>query len=80
MKDEIFHQIIDTAQDCIFWKDDQRRFAGVNRAFLEFYGFPGEDVLIGRNDEEMGWHSDPGPFQSDELRVLEGKSTCRMHG
>ena len=80
MKDEIFHQIIDAAQDCIFWKDDQRRFAGVNRAFLEFYGFPGEDVLIGRNDEEMGWHSDPGPFQSDELRVLEGKSTYRVHG
>ncbi|MBO4508295.1 MAG: diguanylate cyclase, partial [Spirochaetaceae bacterium] len=68
------------SQDCVFWKDKNRRFLGVNKAFLDFYGFESEDVLIGKNDEDMGWHSDPEPFKQDELRVLAGKSTYKVQG
>ena len=74
-------KILDTTQTMIFWKDAERRFLGVNKAFLTYYGFASQDELIGRTDEEMGWHSDPAPFQDDEWRVLhEGISTHMVHG
>ena len=63
MTAELFYSIINSAQDCVFWKDKDRRFVGVNQAFLDFYGFKSADVLIGKNDEDMGWHSNPEPFK-----------------
>ena len=77
---ELFDNIINTSQDCVFWKDKDRRFLGVNQAFLDFYGFESQDVLIGKTDEDMGWHSDPEPYRQDELRVLKGKSTYKVQG
>ena len=77
---DLFDSIINTSQDCVFWKDKNRRFLGVNQAFLDYYGFKSADVLIGKNDEEMGWHSDPEPYKQDELRVLAGKSTYKVQG
>ncbi len=77
---ELFDSIINTSQDCVFWKDKDRRFIGVNQAFLDFYDFPSADVLIGKTDEDMGWHSDPEPFKQDELRVLNGRSTYKVQG
>ena len=80
MTADLFNSIINTSQDCVFWKDKNRRFVGVNQAFLDFYGFESSDVLIGKNDEDMNWHSDPEPFKRDELRVLSGKSTYKVQG
>ncbi len=77
---ELFDSIINTSQDCVFWKDSERRFLGVNQAFLDYYGFKSADVLIGKTDEDMGWHSDPEPFKQDELRVLNGRSTYKVQG
>ena len=77
---ELFDSIINTSQDCVFWKDNERRFLGVNQAFLDFYGFESADVLIGKTDEDMGWHSDPEPFKHDELLVLSGRSTYKVQG
>ncbi len=76
----LFDSIINTSQDCVFWKDKNRRFIGVNQAFLDFYGFDSEEVLIGKTDEDMGWHSDPEPYKRDELRVLSGESTYKVQG
>ena len=59
MTSELFNRIINTSQDCVFWKDSDRRFLGVNQAFLDYYGFDSVDVLLGKTDEDMGWHSDP---------------------
>jgi diguanylate cyclase (GGDEF)-like protein/PAS domain S-box-containing protein len=80
MNEELFRSIIDTAQDCVFWKDKDRRFIGVNQAFLDYYGFNSEDVLIGKTDEDMGWHNDPEPYKQDELEVLAGRSTYKVQG
>ena len=77
---DLFDSIINTSQDCVFWKDKERRFLGVNQAFLDFYGFDSVEVLLGKTDEDMGWHSDPEPFKQDELRVLSGKSTYKVQG
>ena len=76
----LLQKILDTTQAAIFWKDAERRFIGVNKAFLEYYGFDSEEVLLGKNDEDMGWHSDPDPYKNDELRVLQGESTTRVPG
>ena len=35
----LLQKILDTTQAAIFWKDAERRFIGVNKAFLEYYGF-----------------------------------------
>ena len=80
MTEELFRTVIDTAQDCVFWKDKDRRFVGVNKAFLDFYGFDSDKVLIGKTDEDMGWHSDPEPYRQDELNVLAGNSTYKVQG
>lgn len=80
MDGSLFDNIIDTAQDCIFWKDKNRRFVGANQAFLDFYGFESIDEILGKTDEDMGWHNDPAPFMQDEMRVLEGESTYKVLG
>ena len=80
MTEELFERIINTSQDCVFWKDKERRFLGVNQAFLDFYGFESVDVLLGKTDEDMEWHSNPEPYKQDELRVLSGKSTYKVQG
>lgn len=64
----------------VFWKDADRRFVGVNRNFLEFYSFESVNDVLGKNDEEMGWHVDTDPFKNNELRVLEGDSVLNARG
>ena len=80
MNASLFDEIIDSAQDCIFWKDKERRFVGANQSFLDFYGFESVHVLLGKTDEDMGWHNNPEPFRQDELRVLNGESTYKVQG
>ena len=79
--ESLLDKVLSTTQTAIFWKDTERRFLGVNRAFLDYYGFADDTELLGKNDEEMGWHTDPDVYKNDELRVLEtGESTYRVHG
>jgi diguanylate cyclase (GGDEF)-like protein len=61
-----------------FWKDQNRRFLGASRSFLEYYGFASQQEILGKTDEDLGWHVNPGPFRKDEERVIEqGES---VHG
>lgn len=78
-KDALLQNILDTTQAMLFWKDAQRRFVGVNQAFLDYYGFADQSVLLGKTDEEMGWFSDG--YQNDEWQVLrEGVTTHMVPG
>jgi len=73
--------ILSTTKTAIFWKDADRRFLGANKAFLDYYGFTDESEILGKNDEEMGWHTDPDSYKNDEARVLrDGISTDRVPG
>ena len=54
----------------VFWKDRDRRFLGANQMFLDYYGLKSEEDIIGKTDEDMGWHIDPEPYRSVELRVI----------
>jgi len=77
----LLENILSTTQTSIFWKDAQRRFLGANRAFLEYYGFSGLESLLGKTDEDMGWHPDPDLYRNDEVQVLRsGISTTRVPG
>ncbi|MBQ9002929.1 MAG: EAL domain-containing protein [Eggerthellaceae bacterium] len=79
---------VSRSNDCAyFWKDRERRFVGANQKFLEYYGFDSVDAILGKTDEDMGWHINPAPFREDELRVLneganvEGKmGQCIVRG
>ena len=76
----LLNDILSTTQTCIFWKDNKRRFIGANKAFLDYYGFPSLDSILHKTDEDMGWHNDPDCFMQDEVRVLQGERTYRVHG
>ena len=70
LNDSLMEAVIRDSGVRFFWKDRNRRFLGVTQAFLDFYGFESPDVIIGKTDEEVGWHIDDTPFMSDEERVL----------
>lgn len=42
----------------------------MNKAFLEYYGFADETILLGKTDEDMGWHLD-GIEATKTIRSLE---------
>lgn len=54
-----------------FWKDNNRRFVGASRSFLDYYGFSSVDDIIGKTDEDMHWHVQKEPFRDDELDVIQ---------
>lgn len=54
-----------------FLKDEHRRFRHVSRGFLHEYGLSDETEIIGKTDEEMGWHMDDLPSASMEKDVLK---------
>ncbi len=53
-----------------FWKDRNRRFAGASQSFLDFYGIASIDELLGKTDEEMGWHINDEPYRKQEESVI----------
>jgi len=65
----------------LFWKDKDRRFLGANKKFLDYYNITNLDDLIGKTDEDMGWHVNPEPFKRDEERIIQnGEYTSRVRG
>ena len=77
----LMQKILSTTKTSIFWKDANRRFLGANQAFLDYYGFKTVQDILGKTDEDMGWHTDPDPYRNDEIRILQtGTSTVRVRG
>ena len=65
----------------LFWKDRDRRFLGASRAFLDYYGFSSAADIVGKNDEELGWHVHPDTYMNDEVMVIhEGITTHNVPG
>ena len=69
-KSLLWDTLIDLVPAGIFWKDADRRFLGVNKNFLDFYSFSSTNDVLGKTDEDMGWHVDADPFMNNELRVI----------
>lgn len=65
----------------IFWKDRNRRFVGASKAFLDYYGFSTVEEIVGKNDEDVGWHVHPDRYKNDEEQVLhEGVTLHNIPG
>ena len=77
----LWHNLVSSDLLRIFWKDSDRRFLGASNAFLKYYGFESADDIVGKNDEEVGWHIHPDKYMNDEIRVLqEGITTHNIPG
>lgn len=66
----LWKNLILNAERMYFWKDRSRRFKGASESFLRYYRLSSEKELIGKTDEDMGWHIDPAPFREDEEEIL----------
>lgn len=77
----LWQAFIDGSQFGVFWKDSERRFIGCNQFFLDYYGFSSVDAILGKTDEDMGWHVRPGKYRDEELRVLrDGEVSINVNG
>ncbi len=70
-KSLLWDTLLDLIPVGVFWKDEDRRFLGANRTFLEYYELDSVNELLGKNDEDMGWHVEADPYKDDELKVVE---------
>ena len=53
-----------------FWKDMDRRFMGVSKAFIDYFNLESEDEIIGKRGEEMEWHVNDSGYVDDEEDIL----------
>ncbi len=60
-----------------FWKDKDRRFVGVSRAFMEYYGIVSPSQIIGLTYDDLKWNVSTGDFAEDEMVVLQEGRTIR---
>lgn len=67
---DIWASFINEGNLKLFWKDTNRRFLGASKAFYNYYGFRSKEDIIGKTDEELGWHLNDTPFESDEHELL----------
>jgi len=76
----LLKNILDNIGVSIFWKDKNRRFLGANKSFLDYYNFTLDDIL-GKTDEDMGWHIDPRLFKREEEKIInEGYHVNNLQG
>ncbi|MBR2529053.1 MAG: EAL domain-containing protein [Blautia sp.] len=79
--DQLWNNLIRSKLLRLFWKDRDRRFLGASQAFLDFYGFASAEEIIGKNDEDLGWHVHPDLYMNDEYKVIhEGVTFLNMPG
>lgn len=75
----LWQSVMDFAPDPIFWKDEQRRYRGVNQAFLSYFGLRDAAEIIGRRDEDFGWDMRPDEIVAADCRILQqGASYHRL--
>jgi diguanylate cyclase (GGDEF)-like protein len=79
--DRLWYDLIQSDIARLFWKDSDRRFLGASRGFLDYYGFDSVEDILGKTDEDLGWHVHPDAYMYDELRVIqEGITTHNVPG
>ncbi len=78
--DDLWNAMVDMKSIGLFWKDKNRRFLGANPAFMRYYNFTSLDAILGKNDEDMGWHVAPEVFKSIEESVIADSKQISGHG
>lgn len=78
---DMWRNLISGSTLMFFWKDRNRRFLGASNAFLQYFGINSVSEIIGKTDEDMGWHINSAPYYNDEHAVLnEGKHVISSPG
>ncbi len=67
-----FRTIIDSATDCIFIKDESRRYTLINPAMEEVLDLPAQSIL-GKMDEHIFGEKEAGHSRDIDTRVLNGE-------
>lgn len=70
-KEALFDDLAQNSPIPFFWKDRERRFLGASRSFLEYYGYDDISPILGRTDDEVGWHPKDEPYRTDENEVMD---------
>ncbi|HIB66572.1 MAG TPA: response regulator [Phycisphaerales bacterium] len=68
---EMFQLAIDSIPSCIFWKDKNGTYLGVNRLLAEASGCSHTSELIGGNDYDFWAAEDAAKYQADDKRIME---------
>lgn len=57
------------------WKDARRCYVGASQAFLDYFKLSSVTEILGKRDEDMGWHAEGRGFAQTENRILrEGQN------
>lgn len=85
--EQLWHSLMHFSHRKLFWKDMQGRFVGASPAFLRFYGLESINDLIGKTDDDIGWHISNAQMDRHEETVLkqglpihDGHGHCITHG
>lgn len=64
--------VLNTIPVSVFWKDDELRFAGSNRKFLDDAGIKYPKDLVGKKEMDMPWSKDVQEiFEQDDAYILQ---------
>ena len=77
LRASLWQSFADFSAHPLFWKDADRRFLGVNRAFLETFGLDSVGDIVGKTDDDLGWNGDLAKVAADERAVLEEGTPLR---
>lgn len=64
-------KVIDALPARVFWKDTDLSYLGCNMAFARDAGVESPDMLIGKNDYDMGWKEQADLYRNDDRAVME---------
>lgn len=77
----LWQALLNSSSRKLFWKDREGRFRGASRAFLKFYGIKNVTDLLGKTDEDIGWHIEGGRMHDyEELVMQSGQSVHDLPG
>lgn len=74
---ELLCALLDSMPLAAFWKDDQGRFSGGNRALLDLLGVDDVASLVGRTDHDFHRKAEADRYRVDDLLVLEAGAEIR---
>lgn len=68
---QMLQLVLDTIPQRVFWKDRNFSYLGCNRPFANDGGIDDPDLIIGKNDFELGWKEVAQLYRDDDKRVME---------
>ena len=67
---QLLQIVLDHVEQRVFWKDMGSRYLGCNRPFAEDAGLPDPASIVGKDDNELPWHTDAADYRANDALVL----------